>query len=607
MASYKYEIQDASGQVSSRIVQAGTLAEASGMLRSQGGYLLNIAPAAGTASILERMRDRINVRLHLVGHADSRPLSPELQAIFGDNAGLSRERAGQVAEFLQGSLGLPADSITYAWAGDSEPVASNLSEEGRALNRRVEVEFWYDDPLQELPDEPQLCPGDAGAEMVTRVYDPPWGTIGQISFAGGQPVIPDGYTAQLDRALADVADKTNPRLRFVGYTRNERLERRTAAVYGDDIGLSASRARRAMEQVAGDMSLESGQTEFEGRGFVHSDDVVNAGFIQGETSHVAVQVVYDELAILDDYEGVDVTRMTRELEPQNPLGLNLMRITVDGEPIDDPQRSSSDIQRCTDVAFAGADIQFGYDNMRSSPRLAVMAQPARIDVGEDGSGILHASPVRFRMYTNYSHFIDRAEIRVFRTGQSLESLPLDVIDLDIENVAEWTPAVDEFRAPGDELAYVTNELDLRTYAFDVRPDGSLTNPRLFVEEGGEQGRGSEGRFQARDRVEEVVLVRVAPGGCAIKAGNAGDARARKSSQGADRLAHRAPTIARIAAQGNPRHGPRRRCFRHDWVSDDCGLPPGFRYTNVARASPPARRRIWPRRCAGSSSRATRSC
>jgi sugar lactone lactonase YvrE len=33
--------------------------------------------------------------------------------------------------------------------------------------------------------------------------------------------------------------------------------------------------------------------------------------------------------------------------------------------------------------------------------------------------------------------------------------------------------------------YVTNEFDLRTYAFDVRPDGTLTNPRLFVEEGGE--------------------------------------------------------------------------------------------------------------------------
>lgn len=33
--------------------------------------------------------------------------------------------------------------------------------------------------------------------------------------------------------------------------------------------------------------------------------------------------------------------------------------------------------------------------------------------------------------------------------------------------------------------YVTNELELCTYAFDVSPDGSLTNPRLFVEEGGE--------------------------------------------------------------------------------------------------------------------------
>ena len=100
-----------------------------------------------------------------------------------------------------------------------------------------------------------------------------------------------------------------------------------------------------METVAEDMQLDVAQREFEGRGYVHSKDVVNAGFVQGETSHVAVEVVYDELALLDDYEGVDITRVTREISPQNPLGLNLMRITVDGEPIDDPKRSSSDIQR----------------------------------------------------------------------------------------------------------------------------------------------------------------------------------------------------------------------------------------------------------------------
>ena len=85
-----------------------------------------------------------------------------------------------------------------------------------------------------------------------------------------------------------MADKTNPRLRFVGYTRNERLTRRTAGVYEDDVGLSASRARRAMEQIATDMQLDPSEVEFEGRGYVHSDDVVNAGFIQGATSHVSV-------------------------------------------------------------------------------------------------------------------------------------------------------------------------------------------------------------------------------------------------------------------------------------------------------------------------------
>ena len=111
---------------------------------------------------------------------------------------------------------------------------------------------------------------------------------------------------------------------------------------------------------------------------MHSNDVVNAGFIQGETSHIVVQVVYDERAVVDDYEGVDITRLTRELSPKNPFGLNLMRITVDGEPIDDPNRSSADIQRCTDVALDRADIQFQFDNLQSSPRLSVAASPTTV-------------------------------------------------------------------------------------------------------------------------------------------------------------------------------------------------------------------------------------
>ena len=221
-----------------------------------------------------------------------------------------------------------------------------------------------------------------------------------------------------------------PRLRFVGYTRNERLERRTAAVYGDDIGLSASRARRAMEQVAEQMELD-GTGEFEGRGYVHSDDVVNAGFVQGDTSHVAVQVVYDELAILDDYEGVDITRMTRELKSENPLGLNLMRITVDGKPIDDPNRSSSDIQRCTDVALESADIQFGFDNLRSSAATERYGAAVAHRCRERTTQVRHGH----RRCASACTPTTRTSLTGPRSassadGQSLESEPVETIDLD---------------------------------------------------------------------------------------------------------------------------------------------------------------------------------
>ena len=453
----------------------------------------------------ENLAEKQNVVVKFVGFTDDIPLSGRTERIYGDHIGLSKARARRVALALQDSLNLPTDAIESDGRGSIRPLASNATDRGRALNRRVEVEFWYDDPLQELPDEPQLCPGDAGAETVTRTYDPPWGRIANIDFADGQPVLRPGYTDDLARALSDVSRKTNPRLRFVGYTRNETLPRRTAAVYGDDIGLSASRARRAMELIAGDMQLEAGQTEFEGHGYVHSSDVVNAGFIQGDTSHVAVQVVYDDLAILDDYEGVDITRLTRELSPESPLGLNLMRITVDGEPIDDPKRSSSDIQRCTDVAMKKVDIEFGFDNLRSAPRLGVTATPSRIDLSEaiafdpmltplSFQVYTKASPVQFRMYTNYAYFIGRAEVRVFETGQSVESQPLDVIDIEADGTAKWNPPIDSIRAPVHDLAYV-----LRAYGTDGNFDETRPHPLWVVydsldddEEGTEQNeKGSD--------------------------------------------------------------------------------------------------------------------
>ena len=319
---------------------------------------------------------------------------------------------------------LPTEAVESDGHGADRALASNETPQGRAMNRRVEVEFWYDDSLQELPDEPQMCPGDPGAEMVTRVYDPPRGQLTPVMLEQGTPVFPPGYLDKVKLSLSEVADKTNPRVRFVGYTKNEGLDRRTALVYGDDIGLSAARARRTMEAAAQELQLTGQQTEFEGRGYVHSDDVVNAGFIQGDTSYVAVQVVYDEPAILDDYEGVDITPLTRELKEAEPLATNLMRITVDGKPIDDPRRSSQDVQRCTDVAMEDADIQFTFDNLADGKRLNVAANTETVQLYTINPAVVVAGPVRFRMYSNYGHYIDRAEVRIFDANGSTPTEPL---------------------------------------------------------------------------------------------------------------------------------------------------------------------------------------
>jgi flagellar motor protein MotB len=422
---------------------------------------------------LRNMSDRQNVLVKFIGYTDELPLAERDERIYGTHVGLSKARARRVALAVQEALGLPTAAIDSDGRGSARPLGTNETQQGRALNRRVEVEFWYDDPLQELPDEPQICP-TPGTEIVTRVYDPPWGAIPPLAMENGQPVIPPGYTELLRRALADVAERTNARLRFVGYTSNERLERRTALVYGDDIGLSAARARRAMETAGAALELDAAELEFEGRGYLHSEDVVNAGFVQGETSHVVVQVVYDEVAELDDYDGVDVTPLTRELSPENAFGLNLMRITVDGEPIDDPDRSSADIQRCTDVALERADIQFGFDTLEADRRLAVAAQPTTVALQAGGAEA--ATPtVRFTMYANYSHFIERAEVRIFDREQSLEATPVAVVAIGTEGFAEWRPEAGSFAAPARELKYV-----LRAYGEGGTFDETVPQPLWLV-------------------------------------------------------------------------------------------------------------------------------
>ncbi len=419
--------------------------------------------------VISNLKGKQNLVVKFVAYTDNLPLMERDKRIYADHLGLSKAVARRIALAVKEGLGLPDGAVDSQGMGTLRPVASNDTQKGRSLNRRVEVEFWHDDPLQELPDEPQLCPDAAGAETVSHVYDASSGGIDPILFENGKPIIPNGYTDKLRRLMEEISDKANVRLRFVGYTSNQRLDRRTAAVYGDDIGWSMARARRAMLAVSEQMGLSESQVEFDGRGYVQADDVVNAGFVESDTSRVQVQVVYDELLVLDDLEGVEVTPLTREVTPVDPFALNLMRITVNGKPFDDPGKCSADVQRCTDVALEAARIQFKLDSLKRVPRLNVTAWPRTIRYQDLADTPLAENRVRFRMYSNYRSFIRRAEIRLFEQDQSVRDTPLAVLALNDDGTAQWQAQFDGYAAPGQKLRYLLRVYDEKGHFDETRP------------------------------------------------------------------------------------------------------------------------------------------
>jgi len=56
MTTFKYELRATSGQISSGTVQAPSLLEATDLIRSRGGYVLNVKPTIGMDGILARLR-----------------------------------------------------------------------------------------------------------------------------------------------------------------------------------------------------------------------------------------------------------------------------------------------------------------------------------------------------------------------------------------------------------------------------------------------------------------------------------------------------------------------------------------------------------------------
>ncbi|RCV86639.1 OmpA family protein [Billgrantia montanilacus] len=84
--------------------------------------------------VANTLRENPGMRVRIEGHTDHVG-SAEY------NQGLSQRRAESVRDFLV-SRGIAANRMTTVGHGESRPVATNETDEGRAQNRRVEIVNW---------------------------------------------------------------------------------------------------------------------------------------------------------------------------------------------------------------------------------------------------------------------------------------------------------------------------------------------------------------------------------------------------------------------------------------------------------------------------------
>lgn len=93
---------------------------------------------AGRRALFERIGAATNTepgRVRVEGHADSDRVA---SLTFPDNFALSRARADVVADIIRSELQDPS-RVESEGFGDGQPIASNATAEGKALNRRVEI------------------------------------------------------------------------------------------------------------------------------------------------------------------------------------------------------------------------------------------------------------------------------------------------------------------------------------------------------------------------------------------------------------------------------------------------------------------------------------
>jgi len=113
----------------------------SDLLFPSGGWQMSDSGKQIIARLAQKLAPTQQNHLLVNGYTDNEPIGPALMAQgVTSNQILSEKRAENVMQFLI-SQGVNPNLVSAHGYGEADPVASNATPEGRAKNRRVELEL----------------------------------------------------------------------------------------------------------------------------------------------------------------------------------------------------------------------------------------------------------------------------------------------------------------------------------------------------------------------------------------------------------------------------------------------------------------------------------
>lgn len=155
----------ASGQINLRMTSRGLVVSfAQAALFPSGTDEVSAEAYSGLEKVAKAIR-KIPNPVRLEGHTDSRPINTTR---FRSNWELSAARSIALLEILTGRFAVPRSRLSVAGYADTAPIASNDTEEGRGLNRRVDIVVLNQ---QGMMGEPAKLDVDAGEETETAGLD----------------------------------------------------------------------------------------------------------------------------------------------------------------------------------------------------------------------------------------------------------------------------------------------------------------------------------------------------------------------------------------------------------------------------------------------------